>query len=108
MAIAKVESPTYTPEEHDGDDDGEEDNPPLDHRKKRRRREDGSMTVLSFQVSDRLVEIAVDGGPLTRSEIETLKAYLAIQEKIAPAAPEETVDHNFSIGTGAAHRSDSN
>jgi len=42
------------------------------------------MTVLSFQISDRLVEVAVSGGPLTKSEIGTLKAYLGIQETIAP------------------------
>lgn len=50
-----------------------------------RPRDRTGMTVLSFQISDRLVEVAVEGGPLTKSEIETLKAYLGIQEKIAPA-----------------------
>ena len=50
----------------------------------KRPRERTGMTVLSFQISDRLVEVAVSGGPLTKSEIGTLKAYLGIQETIAP------------------------
>jgi len=41
------------------------------------------MTVLNFQVSDRQVEIAVPGGPLTKAEIGLIKDYLAIQERIA-------------------------
>ena len=43
------------------------------------------MAILRLQVSERLVEIAVDGGPLTKGELAILKAYLDIQEKIAPA-----------------------
>ena len=47
------------------------------------------MTVLNFQVSDRQVELAVPGGPLTKSEIAMIKDYLAIQERIAPAEREQ-------------------
>jgi hypothetical protein len=46
------------------------------------------MTVLNFQVSDRQVEIAVSGGPLTKAEIGLIKDYLAIQERIAPTERE--------------------
>jgi hypothetical protein len=49
------------------------------------------MTVLGVQVSDRLVEVPLDGGPLTKGELETLKAYLGIQEKIAPTERETKV-----------------
>jgi transcriptional regulator with XRE-family HTH domain len=42
-------------------------------------------TVLRFQVSERQVEIAVSGGPLTRSEIGVIRDYLAVQEKIGVA-----------------------
>ena len=41
------------------------------------------MTVLSLQISDRLIEVAVPGGPLTKGELEILRKYLEIQEQIA-------------------------
>jgi hypothetical protein len=47
------------------------------------------MTTLSFQVSeDRLVEVAVQGGPLTKNELGILKEYLTTQEKVAPTTHE--------------------
>jgi hypothetical protein len=81
---ATLTEPTQDKEqvEEGSADDGSEQGPTRSSPRKRRK--DSGMTVLSFQVSDRLVEVAVDGGPLTKGEIETLKAYLAIQEKIAP------------------------
>jgi len=42
------------------------------------------MTVLSFQISNRLVRLAYPGGPLTKGEIGILKGYLDIQVAIAP------------------------
>jgi hypothetical protein len=47
------------------------------------------MTVLSFQISDRLVEVTVSGGPLTKDEIGILREYLGIQERIAPGVSQE-------------------
>ena len=41
-------------------------------------------TVLIFQVSDRVAEVAVTGGPLTKPEIGMLLRYLEVQELIAP------------------------
>lgn len=65
--------------------------------RRRPRGHDGSATVISFQISDRLVEISTAGGPLTKDEIGILKEYLSIQERIAPTArstgdPEPTDD----------------
>lgn len=48
------------------------------------RQEEPGMTVLSLQISDRLIELAVPGGPLTKGELEILRKYLEIQEQIAP------------------------
>ena len=77
------------------------------------------MTLLSFQVSDRLVEIAVEGGPLTKAEIETLEDYLGIQKRIAPSEresdeqaelvglcrPPNILAHSEPALTGVHHRS---
>ena len=41
------------------------------------------MKVLRFQVSDRLVEVSVEGSLLTRAELEVLQSYLAIQLQVA-------------------------
>lgn len=67
--------------------EGEHENDPSDSDSKARRERKPGMTTLSFQISDRLVEVAVPGGPLTKAEIAILRAYLTIQEQIAPAAP---------------------
>lgn len=68
-----------------GDREREEQRLPGGNRQPDRRpRERTGMTVLSFQISDRLVEVAVPGGPLTKSELGVLKDYLGIQERIAP------------------------
>lgn len=67
--------------------DRREEFQPLKETGTERRRQGGhdiSTTVLSFQVSDRLVEVSTPGGPLTRDEISILKEYLGIQERIAP------------------------
>ncbi len=70
------------------EDDGDE-REDSDRRKRQIKRERGArMTVLTFQVSDRQVEIAVEGGPLTKPEIGLIKDYLAIQERVAPEKPE--------------------
>lgn len=42
------------------------------------------MAVLILQISDRLVELAVPGGPLTKRELGILRRYLELQEEIAP------------------------
>lgn len=69
--------------------DDDEDNDPLDDRrddpKAKKREQRPGLTVLSFQISDRLVEVAVPGGPLTKDEIAILRDYLNIQARIAPA-----------------------
>ena len=41
------------------------------------------MTVLSLQISDRLIELSVEGGPLTKSELSILRKYLELQEDVA-------------------------
>ena len=46
------------------------------------------MTVLSLQVSDRLVEIGVEGGPLTKGELSILRRYLELQEEVTPSQRE--------------------
>ena len=48
------------------------------------------MTVLSLQVSDRLVEIRVEGGPLTKGELSILRKYLGLQEEVAPSQRERS------------------
>lgn len=62
--------------------------PPGDGRGQSQQRRQG-MTVLSLQVSDRLVELATPGGPLTKAEIGILRKYLEVQELIAPNKREE-------------------
>ena len=54
------------------------------------------MTTLRFGVSDRLVEVTVEGGPLTKGELEILNEYLAIQEQIAPTERREEPDRTAS------------
>jgi len=67
--------------------------PPGDGRRRgdrsSRQKEQG-MTVLSLQISERLVELAVPGGPLTKGELGILRKYLEIQEQIAPEKREDT------------------
>lgn len=53
-----------------------------------KKKQDEIWTALNFQVSDRQVEIAVSGGPLTKAEIGLIKDYLAVQERIAPSERE--------------------
>lgn len=53
-----------------------------------KKKQDEIWTVLNLQVSDRQVEIAVSGGPLTKAEIGLIKDYLAVQERIAPSERE--------------------
>ena len=84
-AFAKWEEEPYNPDDGHDEDDDEDEDARLKRRDSHTRNKEKGMTVLSFQVSDRLVEVAVEGGPLTKGEIDTLKAYLGIQEKIAPA-----------------------
>jgi len=84
-AVASLSSEGYDGEDGELDADAEADSPARDQR--RREREPG-MTVLSFQISDRLVEVAVPGGPLTKDEISILREYLTIQERVAPASRE--------------------
>ena len=53
------------------------------------RQKEQGMTVLSLQISDRLIELAVPGGPLTKGELRILGKYLEIQEQIAPEKRED-------------------
>lgn len=87
LAFAKLErNATLTEDNQDNKLDPDESNG--DGQNEHRRREQG-MTVLSLQVSDRLVEIAVAGGPLTKSELAILCKYLELQKLVAPG---ETVE----------------
>lgn len=97
VAFARLDSSATIPDEDDEQEDIDEDEVPSQERTPReqdrnrvadpppRERKPG-MTVLSFQISDRLVEVAVPGGPLTKNEITILREYLTTQEKIAPEA----------------------
>lgn len=123
VALAKLGSSAKLPDESEGDDDEDDQPDPASQIKQRQperqperlpERKPG-MTVLSFQISDRLVEVAVPGGPLTKDEISMLRDYLTIQERIAPAqlvreavwrAPDGDVPVRVtgSLGTDAAGR----
>ena len=59
-------------------------------------------TVVHFQVSKRQVEIAVRGGPLTKSEITLIIDYMAIQGRIA-SFEDEPPEPTTSAGAAVCH-----
>jgi transcriptional regulator with XRE-family HTH domain len=61
---------------------------------------DPSKSTLSFQVSDRLMEIAVLGGSLTKSEIGLIKDYLTNYERVAPPRAGRDVGQLMRLARG--------
>ena len=84
IATAALPATSNQTEEADrGDDDGGDLEFDLPEDPFQIREPGPERTVLYFQVSKRQVEIAVRGGPLTKSEIALITDYLAIQGRIA-------------------------
>lgn len=87
IAFSKLDSVGYNEAHDDANQDHSDDAERAGRKPKQNRQREKGMTVLSFQISKRLVEVTVEGGPLTKSEIGVLKAYLGIQEQVAPESP---------------------
>lgn len=79
-AVAKLDDVEYPGDEDEGNE-GER----RDRNQERRRSKGSGVIVLNYSVSpDRIVEVSIPGGPLTKSEITTLTQYLEIAKSVAP------------------------
>ena len=87
MGLAKLDSNGYPDSRGAGEHPPPPPPPPGDKHK------ESGVTVLSYSVSQgRIVDVSVQGGPLTKGEIEVLGRYLEIASEVAPESPENGAD----------------
>lgn len=84
LTFANLDHQDYDEDDH-GDDEGD-NKPDSPGTRNRKRDREQRMSVVSFQVGGRIVELAAPGEPLTKAEIEAISEYLKVAAKFAPDA----------------------
>lgn len=92
-SYARLADPdSLTGGDEDSGDEGEGKRDPALRSPRHGAEREPGMTMLSFQISDRQVEIAVPGGPLTKGELGLIREYLTLQERVAPEQREDDAE----------------